>query len=78
MTEPLIVDNSKNTEAAAKSAAQIYTSSEEEQDVENTTVAQIGANNDSILSGLNRSLKADEIENDSLDENSESELESFG
>jgi len=30
------------------------------------------------LSGLSKSIKADEIENDSLDENSENELESFG
>jgi len=38
MTEPLIVDNSKNgSEAAApKSAAQIYSSSEDEADIENT------------------------------------------
>jgi len=39
MTEPLIVDNSKNGENSRKSSAQIYTSSEEEQDVENTSVA---------------------------------------
>lgn len=76
MTEPLIVDNSKSADAP-KSAAQTYTSSEEEQDVENTTTAQIGANNDSIMNGLNHSIKTDEIE-DQLDENSEIELESFG
>lgn len=76
MTEPLIVDNSKNgTTETSKSAAQIYS---EDDDVE-TTSTQIGANNDSILSGLTRSIKADEIENDTLvDDNSDNELDNYG